>query len=90
MLGRRKLIGESACMLSAQPWLTDNMCLLMGNKSVHKIRISDTINFFLELESAFWYILFEKYINILALEMAIPGNWNCANCIDALSFPRPL
>jgi len=33
------------------------------------------------------YILFEKYINILALEMASPGNRHCASCIDALSFP---
>jgi len=33
------------------------------------------------------YTLFEKYINILALEMT--GTWNrhCANCIGALSFP---
>jgi len=33
------------------------------------------------------YILFEIYINILALEMASPGNRHCANCIGALSFP---
>jgi len=33
------------------------------------------------------YILFEKYIYILALEMASPGNQHCANCIGALSFP---
>jgi len=31
--------------------------------------------------------LFEKYINISALEMASPGNRHCANCNDALSFP---
>jgi len=32
------------------------------------------------------YILFEKYINILALEMAShAGNRHCANCIDALT-----
>ena len=30
---------------------------------------------------------FEKYINILALEMASPVNRHCANCIGALSFP---
>jgi len=30
--------------------------------------------------------LFEKYINILELEMASPGNRHCANCIGALSF----
>ena len=34
------------------------------------------------------YILSEKYIHILALEMASPGNRHCANCIGALSFPR--
>jgi len=33
------------------------------------------------------YILFEKYINILALEMASPGNRHCANCIGTFSFP---
>ena len=33
------------------------------------------------------YILFEKYIYILALEMASPGNQHCANCIGTLSFP---
>jgi len=29
---------------------------------------------------------FEKYINIIALEMAIPGNWCWASCIGMLSF----
>ena len=33
------------------------------------------------------YILLEKYIYILALEMASPGNRHCANCIGTLSFP---
>ena len=33
------------------------------------------------------YILFEKYIYILALEMASPGNRHCASCIGTLSFP---
>jgi len=32
-------------------------------------------------------VLFEKYINILAFEMACPGNRHCANCIGTLSFP---
>jgi len=31
------------------------------------------------------YILLDKYINILALEMASPGNQQCSNCIGALS-----
>ena len=31
--------------------------------------------------------LFEKYIYMLALEMASPGNRHCANCIGTLSFP---
>jgi len=34
------------------------------------------------------YVLSEKYTSILALEMASPGNQNCANCIGTLSFPR--
>jgi len=33
------------------------------------------------------YILFEKYIYILALEKASPGNQHCASCIGTLSFP---
>ena len=33
------------------------------------------------------HILFEKYINILALEMASRGNRHCANCIGTLWFP---
>ena len=33
------------------------------------------------------YILFEKYNNILALEMASPWNRHCANCIGTLSLP---
>jgi len=33
------------------------------------------------------YILFEKYINILALEMARTGNRHYVNCIGTLSFP---
>jgi len=32
------------------------------------------------------YILFEKCIYILALEMASPGNQHCAICIGTLSF----
>jgi len=35
------------------------------------------------------HILFEKYMNILALEMASQGNRHCANCIGTLSFPIP-
>ena len=33
------------------------------------------------------FILFEKYICILALEMAGPGKQHCASCIGTLSFP---
>jgi len=33
------------------------------------------------------YILFEKYIYILELKMASPGNGQCSNCIGTLSFP---
>jgi len=32
------------------------------------------------------YILFEKCIHMLALEMASPRNRHCANCIGTLSF----
>jgi len=34
------------------------------------------------------YILFEKYIYILALEMASRGNRHCVNYIGTLLFPR--
>ena len=33
------------------------------------------------------YILFKKYIYILTLKMARPGNQHCVNCIGTLSFP---
>jgi len=33
------------------------------------------------------YNLFEKYVYILSLEMASPGNRHCANCIGSISFP---
>jgi len=32
---------------------------------------------------------FEKYVYILALEMASPGNRQCASCIGTLSFLIP-
>jgi len=77
--------------------------LMIGNKSVTKIIINDTVNLFL-MQSPFWqfqtitvsdrclikllpYILVEKYIYILALEMARPGNQqHCASCIGAHVF----
>jgi len=33
------------------------------------------------------YIVFEKHINILALEMASPESWHCAICIGTLFVP---
>jgi len=68
---------------------------------VPKIIINDTIRFFSIsilvtrtttvseccLIKLLPYIFFEKYMDILALEMASPGNRHCANCIGALSFP---
>ena len=32
------------------------------------------------------YISFEKYVYILPLEMASPGNRHCAKCIGIVSF----
>jgi len=74
----------------------------IGNESVPTIIINDTIflktavsillilnyNSFLVLFDNILlpYILFEKYIHILALEMASPGNRHCASCIGTLSF----
>jgi len=37
-------------------------------------------------KNCFRIILFEKYIFILAAEMASLGNQHCANCIGTLSF----
>jgi len=39
-----------------------------------------------KIASVHFITLFEKYIHILALEMASPGNRHCANCIGALLF----
>jgi len=77
--------------------------LPIGNDNVPKIIISNTLNLFLKLQSAFWIfqtitvsesclinrfrIFFEKYDYILALEIDCPGNQQCANCIGTLSFP---
>jgi len=36
------------------------------------------------------FILFEKYIYILAVEMASPWNEHCANCIGTLSCPMDI
>jgi len=74
-----------------------------GYENAPKMTINDTIIFFSHCNQHFGnltitvsecclikllpYILFEKYIYILALEMASPGNRHCANCIGALSFP---
>jgi len=70
---------------------------------VPKIIINDTINFFFKAISILLisnynsfrvclvkllpYILFEKYIYILAIQMASPGKQHCANYIGTLSFP---
>jgi len=74
----------------------------IGNESMPKIIINDTINLFFKLQSAFcqfqtvsFRVLFDKissvylkkYIFILVLEMASSGNQHCANCIGTLSFP---
>jgi len=36
------------------------------------------------------YILFERYLYVLALEMASPWNQHGANCIGTLSFPADI
>jgi len=48
---------------------------------------SNRNSFRLLLDKLLPYILFEKYIYILALKMATLGNQQCANCIGTLSFP---
>jgi len=49
--------------------------------------ISSYKSFRLLFEKSIWYILLQKYIYILALEMSSAGNRHCANCIGTLSFP---
>jgi len=43
--------------------------------------ISNHNSFRVPIDKLLPYILFEKYINILALEMDSPGNRHCASCI---------
>jgi len=69
---------------------------------VSKIVLNGNINFFLNCDqhfgkfflvlfdkNAYVYIYFisKKYVNILTLEIANPGNRHCASCIGTLSFP---
>ena len=49
--------------------------------------ISNRNSFRVLFDKVLPYLLFEKYIFILALEVASPGNQHCANCIGTLSFP---
>jgi len=62
---------------------------------VPKIIINNTVSLFFKTvisillfsNQLLLCILFEKYVHILALEMASPRNQHCANCIGTLSFP---
>jgi len=57
------------------------MCTGLFFKAVISILvISNHTSFRVLFEKMLPYILFEKYIYILALEMASPGNQHCANC----------
>jgi len=72
----------------------------MGNKSVPKIITNNITDLFLSCYQHFGisnhnsfrvlltkllpYILFEKYIYILALKISSPGNQQYANCIGTL------
>ena len=51
------------------------------NKNVPKIVVKTQLIYLLPC------IIFEKYIYILALEMASAGNRHCANCVGVLSLP---
>ena len=59
----------------------------IGNESVPKIIINDTVSLFFKTAISFLYTVFEKYIYIIALEMASPGNQHCDSRIGTLSFP---
>jgi len=75
----------------------------IGNESVPKIIINDTIRLFFKTAISILVIsnhngfrvlsinrkiyIKNKIKNILALEMANPGKQHCANCIGSLSFP---
>jgi len=49
--------------------------------------ISNHTSFRVLFDKSAPYALFEKYIYILAVKMASPGNQHCADCIGTLSFP---
>jgi len=74
-------------------WNRERKCAENYNKWHDKfifktsISISNHNSFWMCLIKLLQYILFEKYIYILALEIASPGKQHCANCIGTLSFP---
>jgi len=62
--------------------------LSTGDESVPKIVINNTMNLHFKAAISIRFILFAKYIYILALETASPGNRHCATCIGTLSSFR--
>jgi len=68
-------------------WLRQQTLSGIGNESVPKSIINGTISLFFNSIGIYLllpYILFEKYIYILVLEITSPGNRHCADCIGTL------
>jgi len=66
--------------------LINNTTNLFFETAVSILVISNHNSFRVLFEKLLPYTFFEKYIYILALKTASPGNQHCANCIGTLSF----
>jgi len=89
---RRKWIAVSSVGNESVPKIITNNTMyayLFFKTTISILVISDHNSFrvLLILIKLLPNILFQKYIYILALEMASPVNQHCANCIGTLSFP---
>jgi len=67
--------------------------IIINYNTIHFIKLQSAFSLFqtitvsgCSLIKLLPYILFKKYINILALKMASPGNQHCVSCIGTLSF----
>jgi len=63
--------------------ITNDTINLMFNLKVAFCYLQTIILYECSLIKLLPYILFEKYIYILELKMACPGNQHCANCVGS-------
>ena len=69
------------------PTITISDTIFFSQTAISILVISNRNSFRVLFDKVLPYLLFEKYIFILALEVASPVNQHCANCIGTLSFP---